>query len=80
MAVRGLVTDLRPFKQGMRIELQDAAGARIVVVAFDSAWNSLPFSQTLAINDSLHVQGELAEYRGELEILPELGTDLAIVE
>jgi DNA/RNA endonuclease YhcR with UshA esterase domain len=80
VAVRGLVTDLRPFKQGMRIELQDAAGARIVVVAFDSAWNSTPFSQTLTINGSLQVQGELAEYRGELEILPEMGADLVIGE
>jgi DNA/RNA endonuclease YhcR with UshA esterase domain len=80
VAVRGLVADLRPFKQGMRIELQDVSGARIVIVAFDSAWNATPFSQTLTINDSLQVQGELAEYRGEFEILPEMGADLELVE
>ena len=78
VAVQGLVTDLRPFKQGMRIELQDASGARIVAVAFDSAWNTTPFSQTLTLNDSLIVQGELAEYRGELEIVPELSADISI--
>ena len=80
VAVQGLVTDLRPFKQGTRIELQDANGARIVIVAFDSAWNTVPFSQTLDINDSLQVQGELAEYRGELEIVPELSSDIEQID
>lgn len=76
VAVRGLVTDLKPFKQGMRIELQDASGERIILVVFDSAWNTVPFSQSLTINDTILAQGELSEYRGELEIVPEVSVDI----
>ncbi len=76
VAVQGLVTDLSPFKQGMRVQLQDAQGHQILAVVFDSAWQQVPFSQTLAINDTITVQGELANYRGDLEIVPELGLDM----
>lgn len=78
VAVMGIVADLRPMQQGMRIDVQDSAGDRITVVAFDAIWDSVSFSQTLEINDTLIVEGELAEFRGELEILPELGLDLAV--
>ena len=77
LAVQGLVTDLAPFKQGMRVQLQDADGNQILAVVFNSAWQQVPFSQTLSINDTLTVQGELAQYRGDLEIVPELGLDLS---
>ena len=77
VAVQGLVTDLKPFKQGMRVQLQDAEGSQILAVVFDSAWQQVPFSQTLAINDTITVQGELASYRSDLEIVPELGLDLS---
>ena len=79
VAVQGLVTDLKPFKQGMRIQLQDAEGNQILAVVFDSAWQQVPLSKTLAINDTLTVQGELADYRGDLEVVPELGMDVAKV-
>ena len=80
LAVQGLVTDLKPFKQGMRIEIQDTSSERITAVVFDSAWNDVPFSQTLNINDSVLVQGELSEYRGALEIVPELSSDIGLVK
>jgi DNA/RNA endonuclease YhcR with UshA esterase domain len=76
VAVQGLVTDVSPFKQGMRIQLQDTEGNQILAVVFDSAWQQVPFSQTLAVNDSVIVQGELASYRGDLEIVPEMGSDV----
>jgi DNA/RNA endonuclease YhcR with UshA esterase domain len=79
VAVKGIVSDLRPFNQGMRVDMRDDSDATITVVMFDSVWQSLPFSQTLFVDDVIRVQGELAEYRGELEVLPELAADVEIV-
>ncbi|MFC1463655.1 MAG: OB-fold nucleic acid binding domain-containing protein [Candidatus Brachytrichaceae bacterium NZ_4S206] len=78
VGVEGVVSDLRPFKQGMRVEVTDASGASIVVVMFDSVWQNLPFSTTLSVDDRIHVEGELAEYRGQIELLPELPVDVKL--
>lgn len=76
VGIQGEVSDLLPFKQGMRVEVTDNSGAAITVVLFDSVWQALPFSMTLSIDDPLRVQGELAEYRGQLEVLPEFAVDV----
>ncbi|MCS7057005.1 MAG: hypothetical protein NZM18_12630 [Thermoflexales bacterium] len=76
VGIRGVVSDLRPFRQGMRVDVTDASGASIVVVLFDSVWQRLPFSMTLDVNDRVRVEGELTEYRGRIELLPELPTDV----
>ncbi len=76
VGVEGVVSDLRPFKQGMRADVTDASGASIVVVMFDSVWQNLPFSTTLSVGDHVRVEGELAEYRGQIELLPELPADV----
>lgn len=78
VGIEGMVSDLRPFKQGMRMDVTDASGASIVVVMFDSVWQNLPFSTTLSVDDRVRVAGELAEYRGQIELLPELPVDVAL--
>lgn len=76
VGVQGAVSDLRPFRQGVRVDVRDASGVSIVVVIFDSVWQRLPFSMTLSIDDLVRVEGELAEYHGQIEILPELPADV----
>jgi hypothetical protein len=76
VTVRGAVSDFKPFDGGMRLELRDADGRAVDVVAFDSAWQSVPFSETLGLGDELQVFGALAEFRGRLEVMPELAADL----
>lgn len=78
VSVQGNVSDLRPFKQGMRMDVRDTSGDSIVVVMFDSVWQQLPFSTTLSVDDRVRVEGELAEYRGQIEILPELPADVRL--
>jgi len=75
VGVKAQVDDLRPFKQGMRLMLS-AGDATITAVLFDSVWQSLPFSETLQAGDVLQLQGELSDYRGELELVPELPVDV----
>ncbi len=76
LSVRARVAELRPFSVGMRLVLEDAQRRTLDVVIFDDLWNQLPFSQTLLIGDTVWAQGELALYRGRLELLPELPTDV----
>lgn len=80
VTVRGAVSDFKPFTGGMRLELHDEDGRAVDVVAFDSIWQALPFSETLGLNDDLQVSGALTEFRGRLEVLPELAGDVEEVE
>ena len=75
VSVRGSVDDLQPVKGGMLLSLKDAQQSAITVVMFD-AWFDVPFSQTLSVGDMVIAQGELALYKGQLELQPELGADL----
>ena len=77
VTVQGRVSDLRPFKQGMRITLTDeATSTEIESVLFSRSWDQVPFSQTLSVGDTLMVRGELGEYRDKIELHPELGADV----
>lgn len=80
IGIQGEVSDLRPMSSGMRVVVSDDDGSALLVVLFDSLWQTLPFSQTLMVGDRVNVQGELAEYRGELELLPELPVDVQLAD
>ncbi|MCS7061718.1 MAG: hypothetical protein RMN25_11215 [Anaerolineae bacterium] len=75
VATAGQLTDIREIKQGALLEIEDETGNQISVVAFD-AWFSWPFSQTVTAGDRLAVQGVLVDYKGKLEIQPQLPIDL----
>ncbi len=77
ITVRAEVIELRPFKLGMRLALRDDELEQIDVVAFDRVWQSTPLSPTLASGDVIVVSGVLADFHGKLELLPEIGADLA---
>lgn len=78
LTVQGTVEDLRPMAQGMRVLVNDGTAQPLTVVLFDRVWEAAPYSTTLTVGDVVRVQGELQEYRGELEIVPELAGDLTI--
>jgi DNA/RNA endonuclease YhcR with UshA esterase domain len=75
VGMQATVDDLRPFQQGMRVMLSDG-DAILVAVLFDRVWQGLAFSETLDAGDVLQLQGELSDYRGELEVIPELPVDV----
>ncbi len=74
VAVRGQVAGVNRIQQGAILELQDGDD-RISVAVFD-AWAGVPFSETLQAGDWVIAQGEVAEYKRQLEIMPELPIDL----
>jgi DNA/RNA endonuclease YhcR with UshA esterase domain len=79
VGIEGQVTDLRPFRAGMRADVTDDSGGSITVVMFDEIWNGLPFSMTLDIADRLAVAGEVSEYRGRVELIPQLPADVRLL-
>lgn len=76
VSIKGNVSDLRPFQQGMRVMVQEGNSEAITVVLFDSVWDQVPMSQTMQIGDAIGVSGELSEYRRELEVVPEIANDV----
>jgi hypothetical protein len=42
------------------------------------AWTSVPFSASLKAGDVIAAQGMLADNRGQFELRPELGFDIAL--
>lgn len=75
VTISGEVVDLLPFAQGTRLQVHDGV-ASMDVMAFDSVWQRVPFSETLGLGDVITVSGTLVEFRGRLEVMPELAVDL----
>jgi DNA/RNA endonuclease YhcR with UshA esterase domain len=78
--IQGRVSDLRPFSQGMRLEVTDESNRSIEVVLFDSIWERLPFSTTLTVDNIVQLQGRLIVFRETLEIQPELSVDVVLLK
>jgi DNA/RNA endonuclease YhcR with UshA esterase domain len=75
--LRGSVAEARPFSNGLKLALDDGTG-QVTVLLWNDLLRSLP-AEDLVKGASLEVQGQLAEYRGELEIVPELASDLLLL-
>ncbi len=85
VAVRGTVIDIAPFSRGVKLMLDDGSGAITVLLWQDvyeglrDELTGLPRGQELASGAEIEVQGELAQYRGELEVIPELAADMRVL-
>ena len=73
--IQGRLTNVHEIEQGALLDVEDTAGDQTTVVMFDP-WFSWPYSQTVTVGDTVLVQGELVEYKGKLEIQPQLSIDL----
>jgi DNA/RNA endonuclease YhcR with UshA esterase domain len=72
------VSRLAPFKGGIRIGLAGDEGSELTMTLFDSVWTAMPFSSTLASGDLVVASGRLTEYRGALELQPEIAPDVVL--
>jgi DNA/RNA endonuclease YhcR with UshA esterase domain len=75
--LQGRIAEARPFSAGLKLALDDGTGL-VTVLLWDDLLRSLP-EEHLAEGADLEVQGQVAEYRGELEIVPELASDLRLL-
>ncbi len=78
VVVRGTVIEVNPFSAGIKLTLDDGTGA-VVVLLWESVYDDLPDPATLDVGAEVQVQGEVSEYRGELELLPELAEDVQVL-
>lgn len=76
--VQGQVVESDPFSSGINFTLDDGTG-RITLLLWDSLYREIPYSRTLDVGARVQVQGSVSEYRGALEIIPEVPADLAIL-
>jgi len=76
--VRGAVTKVTPFSSGVKVTLDDATGA-VVVLLWQPVYEALPDPAALDVGAEVQAQGELSRYRGELELVPELAEDVCVL-
>lgn len=77
--VRGAVTEVNPFSSGVKFTLDDGTGA-IIMLLWQSVYDALPDPAALDVGAEVQVQGEVSQYRGQLEVIPELAEDVQVVE
>jgi DNA/RNA endonuclease YhcR with UshA esterase domain len=66
------------FSQGIRALLTDGTG-EITVILWDNVLDEIPRASELADGARITLLGRVSEYRGELELLPERGSDVRLV-
>lgn len=71
--IAGKIERVSDFSQGKRAVVSDETG-EIMVVAWQSVLDEL--AAELTANSQVEVVGELSEYRGEREIIPQSGSDV----
>lgn len=76
--VQGQIVESDPFSSGIKFTLDDGSG-QVVVLLWDSIYAQVPYSATLDVGARVRVQGAVSEYRGELEIVPEVYQDVTIL-
>jgi DNA/RNA endonuclease YhcR with UshA esterase domain len=76
--VQGQIVESNPFSSGVKFTLDDGSG-QIVLLIWDSVFRQVPYSATLDVGAQVKVQGNVSEYKGELELAPEVTTDIVIL-
>lgn len=76
--VEGILQSLRTFSAGIKGTLGDSTGT-VTLLLWQEVYDSLPESTTLVPGAVLRVEGEVNEYRGELEVVPWAPADVSVV-
>jgi DNA/RNA endonuclease YhcR with UshA esterase domain len=76
--VRGVVVKVNAFSSGVKYALDDGTGT-IVVLLWQDVYDELADPAALDVGAEVQVRGEVAEYEGELEIVPDLAADVQVL-
>lgn len=77
VTVEGTVVGAESFQNGFRLTLDDGTG-QVVLLLWLSAYDELPDPANLRTGARVRATGELEEYRGQREVVPRRGTDVAV--
>jgi DNA/RNA endonuclease YhcR with UshA esterase domain len=78
VGMQGFVTRVAPFSAGVKLTLDDGSG-EVAVLLWQDLYDELAPTAVLEEGTALTVYGQVAEYRGQLELIPELPIDLQLV-
>jgi hypothetical protein len=70
VTLRGTLGRPEPFSVGVKVPLSDDSGA-IVLLLWEEVYDALPVAEKLTPGVQVEVTGEIDEYQGDLEIVPE---------
>jgi DNA/RNA endonuclease YhcR with UshA esterase domain len=77
--VKGILTSLAPFSAGVKGTLDDGTGT-ITLLLWQDVYDGLADPATLSAGARLSVRGEIDQYLGEMEVVPQVAADVQIVE
>lgn len=78
VALRGMVAGVDPFSSGVKLALDDGSGL-ITVLLWQDVYDALRNGPEPAVGAEIKAQGELSQYKGELELIPELAQDVQVL-
>ena len=76
--VSGTVTGVDPFSAGLKLTLDDGTGA-IIVLVWQSVYDGMRNRAAPDVGAEVQVLGEVSQYHGELEVIPELAEDVQVL-
>jgi len=76
LTIVGEITDISEFSAGHRLTVRDASG-EIQVVLWNNVWEFVPNADSLVVGGIVRVTGVIGEFRGNMQIVPQLGFDVA---
>ncbi|MCX8068152.1 MAG: hypothetical protein RMK65_08745 [Anaerolineae bacterium] len=79
VTVRGVIVQSRPFSAGHRLLLDDGTG-EITVILWQNVYSAFPTPEALVEGVQVEITGEVALYRGTLEIIPGGPGDIQVLE
>lgn len=76
--VENTVDEVSPFSAGVKLTLSNGQ-QRVTVLCWQDIWNALDQADQIQPGTTLSVQGEVSVFRGQLEIVPEIPQDVAVL-
>lgn len=77
LSVEGAVSEVVPFSAGKKIILDDGTGT-VTILLWQNVYNFVPNTDALTPGTRVRATGVLNEFRGDLEIIPQLGFDVVV--
>lgn len=76
--VEGEIGEFDAFSSGVRFKLDDGTG-QIVLLLWQPLFEEVPYGEGLDDGARVRVQGNVEQYQGTLEIIPQISSDLVIL-
>jgi DNA/RNA endonuclease YhcR with UshA esterase domain len=77
--VESAVEEVSPFSAGVKLTLSDGR-RHVTVLLWQDLWDALDKAVEIQPGTTLSVQGEVSVFRGQLEVVPEIPVDVAVLQ